>query len=233
MNRGWWSRSPARTEPDQLVSELEPAEQPEPAAAGQAWFDPADKSPEPAAAGQAWFDDGGHAAESPEAASSVEPEEAPDARTLGRRSARPGRARGRCARAQVAAPEPEAVETAPEPEPQATSDEGTPSEPFADEAELEPSATAPAGVLASAEPSRSAEPPWYDPGDEDLEAARSAAAPAFTPPEEPGARLGVRAAPWDLGACSARARSPFRARPRRGLRSRPPRRWRGGRRRLS
>ena len=42
----------AQSEPDQTVSELESAEQPEPAAAGQAWFDPADESPEPAAAGQ-------------------------------------------------------------------------------------------------------------------------------------------------------------------------------------
>ncbi len=33
-----------------------------------------------------------------------------------------------------------------------------------------------------AAPGRAAEPPWYDPGDGDLEAARSAATPAFTQP---------------------------------------------------
>ena len=46
--------------------------------------------------------------------------------------------------------------------------------------EPEPAAQPALGV----EPPLQAEPPWYDPGDEALDAARAAATPAFTAPEE-------------------------------------------------
>jgi hypothetical protein len=151
-------------QPDQSVSESEPDQivselEPlaEPAPAEHSWFAPADEAREPAPAGQAWFDP---ADEAPEPAV-AEP---------------------------VALLEPEAVESVPEPEPQVASDEAPPSEPLADENEVESSAMVIAGEpTPAAEPLRTAEPPWYDPGDEDLEAARSAAAPAFTPPDEPEA----------------------------------------------
>ena len=82
---------------------------------------------------------------------------------------------------EVAAPEPAAVYEAPEPEVAAPEPAAVYEAPEPEVAAPEPAAAAQPALAV--EPPLQAEPPWYDPGDEGLEAARSAAAPAFTAPE--------------------------------------------------
>ena len=180
----------------------EPELAPEPAPVGQSWFAPADEAEvqEPEPAQPAWSTEPDDAAEpaptdQPWLASAEEvPESEPTTGAAwaatneeahepdGAPEPETGATAAVIAPAEpeVSAQEPEADDAAPEPEPWAAFDETSPAEPVAEEPDLEPSAATP--VAESAQP---AEPPWYDPGDEALEAARSAAAPAIAPSDEP------------------------------------------------
>ena len=153
----------ARSEPDQPVSELEPAE--ESAPAEQSWSAPADEARSlqpPASRGLPAAD------AAPEAAAAKQPAQV----------GQPRRPRSRHPRSSPGWPPPREAP-------------GARARVMGDRCGGRPSRARGRSTRARAEPAPAAEstpaaaPPWYDPGDEALEAARSAATPAFTQPEEP------------------------------------------------
>jgi len=187
----------------------EPQDQPIPAAAS--WFAPAEEGPTPIPAGERWFASTDEAAETePSTAAWVAPAEEAQAPAASAAAwadpahgdTEPEQWAATPAPApeepEVAAPEPERPDAAAavERQPWAALGDATPSDPVADRPEAEPAHATPKFLIQDepapasetvplAEPVQPAQPPWYTPGDESLEAARSAAAPAITPPDTP------------------------------------------------